>query len=783
MQFTRIDRLKNYRIFRDFTWPADLPAFGKFNLVYGWNGSGKTALSSIFRRAQSKEPNSEGEVKISIDGSPIDGAQFDKATSPQVRVFNRDSVNRNVFEFPHHELPAVYALGEDSVSKQEEVQRLKQDLEKKLSDQVRAERRRANADLTYENHCADRAREIKNLLTISGGGAYNNYDKTRYKNAARRLSDAQPAVPSLTEELRQKYLATKASIPLDKIPAISQIPDIEQLSKKIDELLAKEIVSKAIEELVTDPDLAQWVGNGLLLHTRDQHGDTCLFCKQPLKQDRLVQLQAHFNDEFRLFQDQLTAAAGEINGARQAMADAEPPPKALLYPHLAQQYEAQVANLKQQAMYIEQYLSSMRSAVNAKKEQPFKKFRLASFLATGSAHEPEGGWETFLHIVVIGIRKFGATSGQNAYSRLNVLLAEHNKHTDNFAAEVAHAREMLEQDEIVASFEDYRKRKDALRIAREKCDECGKAVSDLQKRIAVLEGAIRQHQRPADELNREMAAYLGRDELRFSVRQTGYVISRYDQPAVNLSEGERTAIAFMYFLKSLSDTGFDFRNGVVVIDDPISSLDVNSTYSAFGFMRARTMGVGQLFVFTHNFLFFRQVRNWFHNLRGADKKEGRFYMLKCAFGVDGARSAYIERLDPLLLRYESEYHYLFKRVYEEAHRTSVDDSLASYYDLPNVGRRLLEGFLAFRAPGLAGEPYRQLDALEIEPARKARLLRFLDTYSHHDQVGSEGQDFSFLAEAPAVLRDVLALIREKDAGHYESMKALVQSETAELGPG
>ena len=64
-------------------------------------------------------------------------------------------------------------------------------------------------------------------------------------------------------------------------------------------------------------------------------------------------------------------------------------------------------------------------------------------------------------------------------------------------------------------------------------------------------------------MNQEMAAYLGRDELRFEVQKTGYTITRNGEPALNLSEGEKTAIAFMYFLKSLEDTGFDSKTGVM----------------------------------------------------------------------------------------------------------------------------------------------------------------------------------------------------------------------------
>ncbi|WP_316248454.1 AAA family ATPase [Burkholderia arboris] len=41
MAIVRIQKLQGYRIFRDFTWDG-LPDFGRYNLIYGWNGAGKT---------------------------------------------------------------------------------------------------------------------------------------------------------------------------------------------------------------------------------------------------------------------------------------------------------------------------------------------------------------------------------------------------------------------------------------------------------------------------------------------------------------------------------------------------------------------------------------------------------------------------------------------------------------------------------------------------------------------------------------------------------------------
>ncbi len=54
MSIIRIERLRDYGIFRDFTWPDDLPAFGRYNLIYGWSWSGKTTLSRLFRALEAR---------------------------------------------------------------------------------------------------------------------------------------------------------------------------------------------------------------------------------------------------------------------------------------------------------------------------------------------------------------------------------------------------------------------------------------------------------------------------------------------------------------------------------------------------------------------------------------------------------------------------------------------------------------------------------------------------------------------------------------------------------
>jgi wobble nucleotide-excising tRNase len=305
----------------------------------------------------------------------------------------------------------------------------------------------------------------------------------------------------------------------------------------------------------------------------------------------------------------------------------------------------------------------------------------------------------------------------------------------------------------------------------------------LRNDIEAIEREIIEHRKPAEELNAELRSYLGHDEFRLDVKDTGYTMTRGGQPVGDLSEGEKTAIAFLYFLKALQDKSFELANSVVVIDDPVSSLDANALFSAFGYMKERSKGAGQLFVLTHNFGFFRQVKNWFHHLpkqnsTNQERRPARFYLLT-AYVNAGQRSASLAPIDPLLERYESEYHYLFKRVHEEAHRGDAEVMLEDYYGMPNLARRLVETFLAFRYPDRPGDLAKQIDEVDFDSGKKTRILRFLHTYSHSGSIADPEHDPSILSETRPVLRELLELIKKCDPGHFEGMKKLVTTSRSE----
>lgn len=750
----KIERLKHPGVLRDFTWPADLPTFGRFNLIYGWNGTGKTTLSRIFRALELRQLPPVGEVDLCIDDANVRGEDFPQSTLP-IRVFNRDFIHETIFPVSGGDVPPIFVVGKESVEKQKGVDRLKAERGTKQAELNKARDAKQQAEKQLEKHCIDQAKIIKDTLQKTGSN-FNNYNKTDYSKRAQRMAaDGDAASHRLTDEQRERLLAQHHATPKPKVPEVTyRIPALQDLADQTSALLETTVVSSAIQALKDDPTLAEWVRQGFGLH-KDRGSATCLFCEQPLPSDRLSKLEAHFNAEYERFLRRIDEQIERLNAANQNAAQAKFPNQAELYDDLKNDYRSAEAAARSAVDAVREYLALLVEHLERKRSEPFKALSLAR-----------------------GVPIIDAA----AIDRLNEVIRRHNQACDEFDSRVKEARDRLALDMIAQTQDEFVRLRDAAQVAAAAIAPLEQEINRLTNEIEQLERDIREHRRPAEELNEDLKQYLGHDELQLAIKDNGYSITRNGEPAQKLSEGEMTAIAILYFLKSLEDRAFDRKKGVVVLDDPVSSLDANALYLAFGFIRHRTQDVGQLFVLTHNFAFFRQVRNWFYHLKGQNKRDvnqrpARFYMLDRVHGSN-PRCTALRALDPLLEQYESEYHYLFACVHRAASSTG-ETALEQNYGLPNVARRLLEMFLAFRRPQIAGELWQKLKDVTFDEAKKVRIARFVHTHSHGDTVGEPEHDPSLLGEARAVLADLLELIKSEDPRHFDAMMSLVKSLSSE----
>lgn len=757
MMLLSLPRIKGYRVFRDYSWPDALHPFAKVNVIYGWNGSGKTTLSSLFEHIERRESLTKGDVTFQFAGGTVKGTELATAPMPAARVFNQQFVAKTISAVASG-VDHIYYFGEESIEKHAQMVQLRADLNNARSKVKVALDAKANADDALDKFCTDKARQVKELLL--GSPHHANYNKRKFEQAACGMDTATAEAGRLTDEDRQRLQSQRHAHPK---PVVSRIvftePDLDVLTAVVADLLARTVVSQVLDALASDHNVASWVQTGLELHIAKRHTDTCRFCGGTLHPDRRSALAAHFNDAFKGFQREIDGLLRHIEQEIRTLNALQPPPTNAVYEHLADKLEAATDAANSTISAVRFHLEALRDELARKMAAPFELLDLA--LPVGvAARSPDV------------LRR-----ASEAVNAVNTLIDEHRMTTEGLSRTVTHACVALERSAVAEAHAEF----ESLRLVTEEAERQRLSVLETPRGIEAelkrLEQEIVENRRPAEELNRELRNYLGRDELRFEVRDSGYVLLRGDQPVANLSEGEKTAIAFLYFLKSLQDRSFVLEQGIVIIDDPVSSLDQNNLFAAFSFMVDRTACCGQLFVLTHNFEFFRQARRVFK------KKDTRYFLVRAVPGGSGVRSASIEALDEVLNMFDSDYHFLFSRVVDGVEQATAGTSMHFGYELPNVARRLVEAFLAFKFPDKQRLVKEALAETTLDASTRIRLERFLNVYSHGDAVMGPSHDPIALGETAAILKDVVVLMRDLDSSHYNGMlSALGRSCPLELAP-
>lgn len=737
----RIQKLKGCGIFRDFSWPASgLDDCKRFNLVFGWNGTGKSTLSGILRQLELRERPEGDAIEILFDSGVIAKDEF-RDSDCSIKVFNRDFVRETV----EGEMKPISVFGKENLKKKQELDALEAE-GKELQLKVPVLRqKKEKADKELDRFCIQSAKALKDTLGREGN-RYASYNKGRFKAKADELAKSGPASGENPSEQEQEELLkrTRASYKEGVAKPSATLPDIAAIRDDVALLRKRAVVSEAIDELTADAEVAQWVQQGLSLHAARESQD-CFYCGQTVPAERVEALKKHFSDAVTKLQGDIEEVLGRIDATQTELTRIAFPRNAEIADHLAERYAKLHESAKTCVKEYCEELSRLRGCLEEKQLQLFETLSTSYPDKVPSNDE----WEALLRLV-----------------------DDHNLASQNHSEGVAAAQRSYENarvrdclDDYVAKVADAADATKAYDASRTRLDECRRQAREMRAELL-------SHRLPAKELTADLARYLGHNDLVFEPHAEGYRVTRRGQLAQKLSDGERTAIAVLYFLKTFADDEFKLEDAIVVFDDPVSSLDSNALYNAFAFIKDRSRAAKQVLILTHNFPFFRMVREWFKNLRKPLKNECRIFMIDVACDADGRNAALVE-IDSLLAKFHSEYQYLFSRVHHLA--TNHNGQPLEYYlPAPNIARRVLEAFLAFKAPD-AGSLYAKMEAVDGNEERRSRLYRFCNMQSHLDAVGDYDEDLSSLSGAPGLLQDVLQLIEEADPVHFKGMVACLAS--------
>ncbi len=413
-----------------------------------------------------------------------------------------------------------------------------------------------------------------------------------------------------------------------------------------------------------------------------------------------------------------------------------------LYPQLEEPYKKAKEELKETIKNMLHLLENLIQLLDGKIRNPFKKITEGTSDIYSQAEEVKA-----------------------KIDEINKILEEHNKISDKYEEEQKRTFKKLELHYACEFAKDhnYFKKLEEIEKIRDEIEEIHKQIEEKNEEVRSIESQLSDISKAADRINYYLRSIFGKEHLKIEpTEKSKFQIMRNGVKAKNLSEGEKTAVAFSYFLTRLEDKETDLSNAIVFIDDPISSLDSAHLYNTFAVIASKLRGCKQLFVSTHNIEFFNLIKDWMKNMKGNKDKCGFFLIERIS--RDNEEVATMKNLPKTLLDYKSEYHFLFSKIKAFDDNPSTD--FESLYQLPNIIRRFLEAFVVFKySKGLK----KGLELLIDDESKRIKVDKFVNNLSH--QTGLQRNlIFNDLSECKSVVKIVLDAIRKKDPEHYQALE-------------
>lgn len=773
----RFEWIKHSGIWVDYKWDATLPDLARINVVYGPNGSGKTSLSRALDATRSVA-NGFQKLSIQVEESGAKrstGGQDDRIFD-RLHVFSEGYIERSHrFHEGSPNIDAVLTLGERTAEAEEQIAKLREELMART-----AERDQAQSDMTAANRATTTVQERVSRAVVSDLSRVDGYrNRSSYNSGAvrRKYEGDRSGWTMLSDSdlaSKKQFVASDNREELDR-KSFSLTP-VADIPTQAGSLLSTMPVTIVLDTLRANPAASSWVQAGQQLH---EHSDVCIFCGQTLPDGRLHDVEQHFSDEVARLQRELEA----MNGALTALgSDADAlvqrmPTRGALFDDLRTDFDTAAQSLREQVTGLKEWARELQQRIRAKR---------ANVLEAVDAE-------------VAAAPSIDGSALESVLKTHNDRVAQHTEHLVTTAREIEGHHLKAEEAEI--------DRQSAERADAEMRDNAAQArIGEIEDQIAALESVEGDPTPSAEVLTREVARLLGRTELVFQARDGKYVVTRDGQPAVGLSVGERAAITLIHFLESVVCCDRAKGNPIVVIDDPVSSLDSNvfMGISTYIWTAATKDDVDQLILLTHNFDLFKQWDVQLESLHRGGGMKAKFpaelYELRSRHVTNNGRT----RRQPTIVKWpesgavrkkiRSNYHHAFIEVANAKKKLAESDSLENRLDaqllFPNVIRRILESFLAFKRPDWVGDftaSMRSARRMLVDSgyagdadALRQQLTRYAHAYSHSQT--PETDDAVSPDEIGAAISAVFVFMDQLDHAHFVGLCRVVGVDPATLLP-
>ena len=740
----KLQKITSFGVFDEFSWPTGLHEFKQFNLLYGWNYSGKTTFSRAFRCFELVQRHVDfpaAEVHLHCEGGTIH--TLSTTTGPHhYRVFNVDFVRDNLF-FDEGSAEPILILGAMDIAKQQTLQTKQGDLGILQDDIQAAADERIGLENALDKALTKAARDyIKTPLNRV------NYDKVKFQPKV-VACEHDPAAHILSELDYKRELDTynstekKADI---SVRTQAMVSTVSALSARLHSLTSRSAKGLTIEAVASDAELEQWVNRGRQLH---QSKKDCLFCGATLPSGLLERLAQHFSNDYENLMADLDALEVSITNALHE--SPQLPPSASFYADLE-------PALGQQTSKLDALMSDRRSALSLLHEALCSKRKLAyTPMSVPAAADNGDEISTVLGQIAMLITTHNERSQQFDQNREKAFAKIEKHWASRFALDQDYAATLVKIKGLKQEEESKKSRKTA-----------------LLTEINHLESEISEAVKGAETINDLLGAYFGRGDLRITVADNNrFNIMRSGLVAKNLSEGERSAVAFVHFMTRLLDEKHPLSDTTVIVDDPMCSLDANHLFNTYSFVKTKLSGCYQLFVLTHNYEFYSLIKEWALDDEKSRKdkaqsawKHWSIYLIRRK--DDGTST--VETIPLELLKFKSEYHYLFATLLRFQTQTGSDYDYL--FSLPNVARRFMEAFGGVMIPTYEGLRSK-LPRLISDEVQRERVWKFINDYSHNTSM-NRSLLIPDVSECKEIVAACLKAVEDWDSDYFNDLKTAVQ---------
>lgn len=765
----RIISVNDFRCYQGWRHRHKDATFERLNLVYAPNGTGKSTFAELLSGVPRDKSWSHGmRALIQTGDDPSQSEEVDGAGHwiwDDVRLFNAEYVQRNLRfdardgdgDSDGADAPALLHMGEKNIELQENKERSQQEIDRLTPLLQGLRQEQASAVREAGKLCSNLARQVNNTLRGKAPHFSKQFDK---RHVERALAEPSPTWSELRAvyDQDQALLNTSSS---EQVPPVDlgHVPT-EELLAQAALLLGRTVSSEVLSALEERPEHEAWVRQGLGLHG---DRDICVFCESGISPHRRAALDRHFDEGYTRLLADLDESLGRIQRIRTQVNgySGSLPHPAELFEDLREEYSEESKRVDASITTVLGFLDEITEALERKKRAMF------DLLAPPPDLVPP---------------RIDTTT-------VNEIIGEHNERTERLESDRAKAAERQFQrmlQEVRQTWSQY------LGKAAELDDRIQSAEEELTAHIHTVRTTPDEGLDPhylVHSLNRDVNDLLRRAELAFDYRDDRYHLLRHGAPAQNLSEGEKTAIAMVYFLTSLKEGGRELGRTVVVVDDPVSSLDEQLMTGVRSMLASQLTplnpkrGCRQLFILTHSAAFLRKWRKQLDRGRGNPDKAllptATLHIMKSVrVGSTSGAGSRRPELVPVDLQskaisaLDTEYSLLFYRVahdlLEAKCSVQVEGDLRLVAESPNSVRQLLEHFLGFTHPNQAGKFANVVDhALPEQPVRAERIKDLLNDNSHRS--ADPGGKEPLSEEAQGTITDVFRLINELNPKHFEGM--------------